>query len=66
MDVQQRCRECGCGWTVRHTCPAPGSDVAGKRGCVCPVLDNCRGRFAPYGGDNWVVRADCPVHAGGV
>ena len=42
--------------------PNPGSDAAIKRGCTCPVMDNCHGRGA-YGmaGQYWIT-AGCPLH----
>ena len=46
--------------------PNPGSDEARALGCLCPVLDNNHGRFAPWptedGEGEWWVRGDCPVH----
>lgn len=42
--------------------PNPGSDEAIERGCVCPVLDNNRGKRAPYPPDGWWQRPDCPLH----
>ena len=43
--------------------PNPGSELARRRGCVCPVLDNNYGRSAPRPGDEWVIRLDCPMHS---
>lgn len=60
--MSQRCTVCGCQWRDSHTCPAPGSESAGKAGCLCPVLDNCHGRWSPLGDDIWVIRDGCPVH----
>ena len=42
--------------------PNPGSDDARKRGCTCPVMDNCHGRGA-YGvaGHYWITEG-CPLH----
>lgn len=42
--------------------PNPGSDLAQARGCLCPVLDNCHGRHAPWPGGGWYLRPDCPLH----
>lgn len=42
--------------------PNPGSDDALNRGCVCAVLDNCHGRFAPHPPDGWWITAGCPLH----
>jgi hypothetical protein len=44
--------------------PNPGSDAAKQAGCLCPVLDNCHGRRAPWPGGCWWVRPDCPMHGG--
>lgn len=45
--------------------PNPGSDVAIKAGCRCPVSDNARGMGA-WGtrGDEAVfwIKQDCPLH----
>lgn len=43
--------------------PNPGSDAAIRRGCICPRLDNNRGRFAPRPPDGWFVVEGCRVHA---
>lgn len=49
--------------------PNPGSDEARDGGCLCPVMDNGRGRgylggvINPETGEPmFVVRADCPMH----
>jgi len=44
--------------------PNPGSDEALKRGCRCPVMDNCHGRgyYAGRPGIDFVVVEDCPLH----
>lgn len=39
----------------------PGSKEAVDAGCLCPVLDNNRGRRKPWPGD-WWVNTDCPLH----
>ena len=38
----------------------PGSDAAVALGCICPVVDNARGKGLP-GGSFWIT-AGCPVH----
>jgi hypothetical protein len=43
--------------------PNPGSDEARKQGCRCAVLDNNRGRRAPFPPDGWWITEGCPVHA---
>lgn len=46
----------------------PGSSAALSAGCLCPRLDNCNGKFPPYGTDpttgegRWVVVVGCPIH----
>jgi hypothetical protein len=45
--------------------PNPGSDAALAQGCICAVLDNCYGKFAPWPPDGWYITAGCPVHAAG-
>ena len=42
--------------------PNPGSDEARDQGCICAVLDNCHGRFAPFPPDGWYITVGCPVH----
>jgi hypothetical protein len=44
------------------TGPNPGSDEALEKGCICPVMDNNHGRFAPWTG-NWWLLEGCPLHA---
>lgn len=52
--------------------PAPGSREALAAGCLCPRLDNCNGKFPPYGTDpetgegRWIVVQGCPLHDGAV
>jgi hypothetical protein len=41
--------------------PNPGSDLAQRLGCRCPVLDN--GHGVGRGDGNFVVNMDCPVHS---
>jgi hypothetical protein len=48
------------GW---RDAPNPGSREAKAQGCLCPVLDNCHGRFSPFPPDGWWVVTGCPVHA---
>lgn len=43
--------------------PNPGSDEARAAGCICAVLDNNHGKFAPWPPDEWFVTQGCPVHA---
>lgn len=42
--------------------PNPGSDEARALGCICAVLDNNHGRFAPYPDGGWWITVGCPVH----
>lgn len=46
--------------------PNPGSDQAREQGCLCPVMDNARGRGA-WGSEGkdaiFFIRPDCPLHA---
>ena len=42
--------------------PNPGSDAARKRGCICAVIDNNRGRSAPFPPNGWSITDGCPVH----
>jgi len=44
--------------------PNPGSEEAVALGCVCPVLDNCRGQGVPdgEGGVAFWFTANCPLH----
>ncbi len=44
--------------------PNPGSDEAVAQGCLCPVLDNNHGVFAPQPDEGWVFSEDCPIHQG--
>ncbi len=39
--------------------PNPGSPEALAQGCLCPVIDNCRGRG--IGGQFWM-NLECPLH----
>lgn len=43
--------------------PKPGSNEAIAAGCTCAVIDNNRGRFAPFPPDGWWITATCPIHA---
>ncbi len=45
--------------------PKPGSPEAGDEGCVCPALDNCRGRGRGGDGERfgWIISQGCPLHA---
>jgi hypothetical protein len=42
--------------------PRPGSDAAVAAGCICAVLDNNHGRWAPFPPDGWYITVGCPVH----
>jgi hypothetical protein len=44
------------------TIPNPGSDEAIADGCICAVLDNNHGLFAPYPDDGWWITEGCRVH----
>jgi hypothetical protein len=44
------------------TIPNPGSDEAIADGCICAILDNNHGLFAPYPDDGWWITESCPVH----
>lgn len=45
--------------------PNPGSPEAGALGCLCPVMDNARGKGIPTtAGVHFWINADCPVHCG--
>lgn len=43
--------------------PNPGSREARDAGCICAVLDNNHGEFAPWPDDGWWITQGCPVHA---
>jgi hypothetical protein len=43
--------------------PNPGSDEAMASGCICAVLDNNHGKWAPWGDDSWWTNEGCSVHA---
>lgn len=43
--------------------PNPGSHEARDAGCICAVLDNNHGRYAPWPPDGWYITMGCPVHA---
>jgi len=45
--------------------PNPGSKEAKDQGCLCPVLDNSRGKGFPYPGvigPAFVMIENCPLH----
>jgi hypothetical protein len=41
----------------------PGSDAALCAGCLCPIMDNCHGKYAPFPGDGWWISERCPLHS---
>lgn len=42
--------------------PNPGSDAAIEKGCMCPVMDNGRGRGCWGGTGTFIIAHGCPVH----
>ncbi len=51
--------------SVTKVTPTPGSYVAGKMGCTCPVVDNAHGRGAcmdEHGKPQFWIAEDCPLH----
>jgi len=42
--------------------PNPGSTEAQQAGCICAVLDNNHGKWAPRPPDGWWITVGCPVH----
>ena len=48
--------------TEPRAIPNPGSEEAGALGCVCPVMDNNHGKWAPWPPDGWWMAEGCPVH----
>jgi hypothetical protein len=47
----------------RHRWVAPpGHDDARASGCICPVVDNNRGLYAPRPPRGWWTRPDCRLH----
>lgn len=42
--------------------PVPGSWQALDVGCMCAVLDNNHGRFAPVEPNSWWITEGCPIH----
>jgi hypothetical protein len=51
--------------TAEPKSPNPGSDEAGALGCRCPVMDNNRGKWAPWPPDGWWITGNCPIHRPG-
>lgn len=45
--------------------PNPGSEAATALGCVCPVLDNAKGKGINFGGEVvfWI-NGNCKLHGG--
>ena len=42
----------------------PGSELAEKMGCTCPVLDNCHGQGFQFNGETvFYINEKCPIHA---
>ena len=49
---------------IKDDKPNPGSDEAVDAGCLCPVMDNRRGKGAYLGkNDMFWINAECPLHA---
>lgn len=44
------------------TTPNPGSNEAIALGCVCPVLDNNHGLYAPHPPEGFWISGDCKLH----
>ena len=44
----------------------PGSEEALDLGCICAILDNNHGKYAPWQPDGWWITEGCPVHAPGL
>lgn len=44
------------------TPPNPGSEEAGKMGCICPVIDNSYGK-GYYGSGDFVITVGCELHS---
>ena len=42
----------------------PGSDTAQTFGCLCPVVDNARGKGRGCNGEKygWIISSSCPLH----
>ena len=71
VSAMTECAICGEGWHSTEECYAlkPGGDVAVKRGCKCPRIDNHYGKGVPTFPDGervWWIRAACPLHGCGV
>lgn len=43
--------------------PNPGSSAALTQGCICAVMDNNHGKYAPFPPDGWWISDGCPLHA---
>jgi len=43
-----------------RTTPNPGSEAAIAQGCICPILDNGRGKGR--GDGNFWITEGCPLH----
>lgn len=47
---------------MNKTTPPPGSEEAGRLGCLCPVMDNSYGKGHYMIPGLYVYRGDCPLH----
>jgi hypothetical protein len=49
--------------------PAPGSEMAVNLGCLCPIMDNRRGRGLYFDKETqkpvFVISESCPLHGKG-
>ena len=44
------------------TTPNPGSDEAVSQGCLCPILDNAKGKGAWGDPGTFWIAPSCPLH----
>lgn len=42
--------------------PTPGSDAAIAAGCICPRIDNNRGKWPPFPQGGYYIDHGCQVH----
>lgn len=47
---------------IEDRLPNPGSRPARARGCLCSVIDNNHGMWAPLPPHGWLVSPDCLLH----